>query len=178
MIDLTMLTPMGKCHYLQYRGDKVTEQEKTKIASLWKDGMPLEQIRQLFGVSRTEFNKEVKEMKKQKIFPNERIKLEDRVVQEYLLGERNPYNIAKNLNTTIGTVRVYLCKNNLKLGKKTKHYICCEKTNEIKSAIEEGSLSSSEIAKIFGVSRQYVNELKIKSVNQKEVTNVGNDEHF
>ena len=91
----------------------------------------------------------------------------EKVAEEYNKGERNPYMIAKKLGITVWTVRDYLSRSGLKLGKKTCVYNRAVKTGLIMTDLKLGVLSMAKIAQKYGVSRQYVfslkEELKVKN---------------
>lgn len=140
----------------------MNESEKSKIISLWESGMSLAQIKRMTAVSPREFDLAVKEMKVKGEFPKTHKTCEDKIVEAYHRGERNPYKIAEDYGTTIGNVRYALRKNKLYLGKKTRVWVHCDRTNAIIEDLQDGELSQVEIARKHQVSRQYITNVKRK----------------
>lgn len=86
--------------------------------------------------------------------------IKEKVALEYERGERNPYLIAERVGATVLTVRDYLSRLGLKLGKKSKVYKVCLKTKLIRADLYVGAKTVREICDEYGVSRQYVHKLK------------------
>lgn len=84
----------------------------------------------------------------------------EKVVAEFNKGERDPYTIAKTLGIKVWTVRDYLSRSGLKLGKKHKVFKVCLKTQMIRADLYVGAKTVREICDEYGVSRQYVHKLK------------------
>lgn len=140
----------------------MTDSEKAKIISLWQSGMTLGQIRQLTPIEPRKFDLAVREMKRNGEFPNDRKNAEQKVVEAFQRGERNPYKIAEDLGITPNSVRAFLGWHKCRKGKKTRNWVHCERTNEIVKDLQEGALSQAEIARKYGVSRQYITKMKRK----------------
>lgn len=140
----------------------MTESEKSSIVSLWESGMTLGQIRQMVAVGRREFADTIREMKRNGEFPNIRKTSGDKIVEAYHRGERNPYEIAEQYGVQPDYVYWVLKTNKLRLGRKTRNFVHTERTNEIVEDLQEGKLSQAEIARKYGVSRQYITKMKRK----------------
>lgn len=140
----------------------MTDSEKQKIIALWSNGMPMARIRQMVAVPAREFHAIVKEMRANGEFPTEYKTTEQKVVEAFHRGERNPYKIAEEVGVTEQTVRQYLYQNGLRRGKKTRNWFHSERTNAIAEDLKEGALSQVEIARKHQVTKQYVNKIKGK----------------
>jgi hypothetical protein len=85
------------------------------------------------------------------------------VCEAYLNGEHDVKKLAKTFHYSVGTIRTYLLLGGVKR-ERPKHYICTkeksEKTLNIIAELRKGEKTQYEIAKEYGVTRQYVNELK------------------
>lgn len=140
----------------------MTEIEKSRIVSLWESGMTLGQIRQMVAVGRVEFADTVREMKRNGEFPTTRKTAEEKVVAAFQRGDRNPYAIAEEYGLSVHSVRSFLGWNKCHKGKKTRNWVHCDRTDAIVEDLQEGALSQSEIARKYGVSRQYITKMKRK----------------
>lgn len=140
----------------------MTESEKSRIVSLWESGMTLGQIRQMVAVGRREFADTIREMKRNGEFPTTRKTAEEKVVEAFKRGERNPYAIAEEYGLSVHSVRSFLCWNKCHKGKKTRNWVHCDRTDAIVEDLQEGVLSQAEIARKYGVSRQYITKMKRK----------------
>lgn len=140
----------------------MNEIDKARIISLWEGGMTLGQIRQMTPVPARVFDAVVREMKKNGEFPMERKNAEAKVIDAYHRGERNPYEIAEELGITPNSVRTFFGWNKLRKGKKTRHWVHCERTNDIIKDLQEGELSQVEIARKHQVTKQYITKIKRK----------------
>ena len=140
----------------------MTESEKYRIVSLWESGMTLGQIRQLMAMTSAEFKRAIAEMKRNGEFPKTRKTAEEKVVEAFQRGERNPYAIAEEYGLSVHSVRSFLGWNKCHKGKKTRNWVHCERTDAIVEDLKEGALSQAEIARKYGVSRQYITKMKRK----------------
>ena len=140
----------------------MTEQDKKKIVALWQSGMTLGQIKNLFPVKILEYKATIREMKANGEFPKERKNAEQKVVEAFQRGERNPYKIAEEYGLSVHSVRSFLGWNKCHKGKKTRNWVHCERTDAIVEDLQEGKLSQAEIARKYGVSRQYITKMKRK----------------
>lgn len=140
----------------------MTDTEKAKIISLWESGMTLAQIRQMTAVAPREFDLAVREMKRNGEFPKIRKTCEDKIVEAYHRGERNPYRIAEQYGVQTSYVYSVLNNHGLPLGKKTRNFVHAERTNAIVEDLQDDELSQIEIARKHGVSRQYITKIKHK----------------
>lgn len=140
----------------------MTDSEKNKVLTLWQSGMTLGQIRQLMAMTSAEFKRAIAEMKRNGEFPKTRKTAEQKVVEAFQRGERNPYAIAEEYGLSVHSVRSFLGWNKCHKGKKTRNWVHCDRTNEIVEDLQEGVLSQAEIARKYGVSRQYITKMKRK----------------
>ena len=140
----------------------MTESERKQILTLWESGMPLTQVRQMVAMTPSEFQGAIDEMRKNGDFGANRKNSERKVCEAFDRGERNAKAIAKRYGLTEDTVRRYLNWNGRKFGTKTRNFTHCDKTHEIVSDLQDGVLTQYKIAQKHGVSRQYVNKIKVK----------------
>ena len=140
----------------------MTEREKAKIISMRENGMTFAQIRQMTAVTVREFQLLLKEMKARGELPTTHKTLEDKIMEAYNRGERNPYKIADEYGATPNYVRYVFSINQLRVGKKTQNWVHCERTNAIVEDLQGGELTNAQIARKFGVSRQYITNIKRK----------------
>lgn len=140
----------------------MTEQDKKKIVALWQSGMSIVQIKDLFPVKFQEYKATIKEMKANGEFPTERKTAEQKVVEAFQRGERNPYKIAEEYGLSVHSVRSFLGWNKCHKGKKTQNWVHCDRTDAIVEDLQDGALSQAEIARKYGVSRQYITKMKRK----------------
>ena len=140
----------------------MTESERNQIINLFNSGMPLTQIGRMIAVPAKEFEREVKEMKLNGELAVKRKSSEEKVVEAFLEGEHNPYVIAERFGIAVNSVKTYIGWHKLHKGKKTRHWVHCDRTNAIISDLNFGEISQAEIAKKHGVSRQYITKIKNK----------------
>lgn len=146
----------------------MSEIDKARIASLWREGMTLAQIRQITAVNPREFDLAVREMKRKGELGAKRKTCADKIIDAYHRGERNPYVIAEQYGVKTRYVYDVLLRNKLHLGKKTRNFVHTERTNAIVEDLNDGELSQVEIARKHGVSRQYITKIKRKLVKWSE----------
>lgn len=98
---------------------------------------------------------------------------EAKVLEAYNEGLTNPYEIAFVAGCSVLTVGEYLRKNNIYRGHPKKNYTKRKKQERNKKAksiiseLLECKKSGSQIAREYGVSKQYVSELKIKELGAR-----------
>ena len=93
----------------------------------------------------------------------------DKVIAEYNRGERNPFAIAEKFGIKVKSVRDYIYRAGLNLGGRKKVYNRAAKTQFIMTDLKLGVLSMAKIAKKYGVSRQYVFQLKEELKKNNEI---------
>lgn len=145
----------------------MTEREKAKILELWHGGMPLARIRQIVYLPTREFRTAIKELKQSgAMMKIKRVSREDKIIASYERGERNPYKIAEDCGVSLRTVQYYLSANKLPLGKNGRkcgmNFKHCEKTERIFADFERGELKQIEIARKYGVSKEYISKMRKK----------------
>lgn len=143
---------------------KMTEREKQDLKTMWERGVPISQISRLFPYKEYLVRGEIKSLEKSGFLPprNASRMCDEGVVTRYLEGE--DINVIANEHGFTVRKVYYILKRNGVSRKKTKNFVkgkCSEKTEAIKEAIK-CKKSLSEIARDFGVSRQYVHQIKEK----------------
>lgn len=143
----------------------MTEKDRQKIVALWVGGTPIEQIYRLLPYRRMEAKKMVDELRADgTLQPRKRAETVIKAVAVAWKNEtKDPYELAKMFGISIHTIKAYLKRSGVREGKRPPHNFKKRDFNEKAIAImcdlREGK-SSGEIAKNYGVSRQYVHQLK------------------
>ena len=151
----------------------MTDFEIASIKRQWDAGVPIKQIVRTMPYPQKTALQHIWEMQRDGVLPKrERKRGCDLVVATYQSGMHNPYEIAETYGYKYSTVETWL--KNAKLGrvrcdngKNWKRTECSEKTEEIIKCLESG-MGMSEIAKEFGVSRQWVYIIKKRSEDYDE----------
>ncbi len=140
----------------------MTESDKSLIIRLWNGGVPIAEICKMLPYKALHIKQMVGELRKDgTLSPRVRGNKRQLVVDAYNGGMTNPYEIAETYGLTYGTVRHYLFKGGVKRPYPKRQYRpkpTTDKTMEILAALE--TKSQIEVARQFGVSRQYVSALK------------------
>lgn len=140
----------------------MTESDKALIIRLWNGGVPIAEICKMLPYKAMNIKQMVGELRKDGTLPpRERGNKRQLVVDAYNGGMTNPYEIAETYGLTYGTVKGYLSQAGLKRPYPKHHYRPKpngEKTAQILASLE--TKSQSEVARQFGVSRQWVSALK------------------
>lgn len=140
----------------------MTESDKSLIIRLWNGGVPVTQIPKMLPYKLCEGKAMVAELRANgTLAPRTRESKQELVASAYRNGMKNPYEIAETYGLTYTTVRHYLLRSGIKRPYPKKQYRpkgSQERTKQILAALSEKS--QSEVARQFGVSRQYVSALK------------------
>ena len=94
---------------------------------------------------------------------------EAKVLTLYSQGLRDRYEIAEKAGCTLKTLVVYLARNGISLKTIKQNFKKRgrnAKAKKIMSELMEFKKSGSQIAREYGVSKQYVSELKIKELKR------------
>lgn len=145
----------------------MTESDKTLIIRLWNGGVPVKKIPYMLPYRHGEGAAMVAALRADgTLSERTRENKEQLVAAAYESGMTDLEELAENYGLTPKTVRVYLHRCGIKRGvpKKYKGHKPCAKTVEILREMESGK-TQSEIARQFGVSRQYVAILKKRLEN-------------
>jgi intein-encoded DNA endonuclease-like protein len=158
------------------------EEIENKIKSLWDNGESIEKIAKQLGIKRWHAVKKIKELRESGkinfIERNKNKKISSKILNLWNNGVTNPYEIAKIVNTSKNVVYKSLTENNIKIERPKKNYRVrgktkienlSYKTKMILKEIENGK-SKIEIAKKYGVSRQWVYSIEkvhIKGIKRK-----------
>lgn len=138
----------------------MTEKEKRQIIDLWESGVTLEQIYQMLPYKRYHSLLMVQELRADGTLKDRNLMQTSiqKVVDVWRTQTKDIREISDILGFTEKTVNKYLEYSGVR---NRKHSIkkCSAKTREIQNDLREGK-SMVEIARDFGVSRQYVHILK------------------
>ena len=142
----------------------MTEREKQDLKTMWEQGVPISQIVRLFPYKEYLVRGEIKSLKKSGFLParDAFVAVSEGVTSQYIDG-MDARQIANDHGCSVRKIYYILEKNGVNR-KKTQNFVkgkCAEKTEAIKEAIK-CKKSLSEIARDFGVSRQYVHQIKQK----------------
>ncbi len=140
----------------------MTENDKSLIIRLWNGGVPIAEICKMLPYKAFHIKQMVGELRTDGTLPpRERGNKRQLVVDAYNGGMTNPYEIAETYGLTCGTVKLYLWEGGVQRPYPKKHYRpkpITDKSMEILDALE--TQTQSEVARKFGVSRQWVSALK------------------
>lgn len=143
----------------------MTEADKKLVINLWNAGTKIYQIVRMLPYNEKTAMSIIKELRENGTLTPRASKEENvkAVCEAYLNGEHNIEKLSKMFKITVASVRTYLLMGGVKR-ERPKHYICTkeksEKTLAIIEELNKGEKSQVEIAKEYGVTRQYVNGLK------------------
>ncbi len=149
----------------------MTEFEISSIKKQWEAGVPIQQIVQTMPYKRRTAENYIWKLRVDGVLP-ERNKRNGKelVSKAYNSGIKNPYEIAEMYGYAPKSVQTWLSELNLHRErpkhnwKKVQH---CEKTNEIMACLERGE-RVCELSRRFGVSKQWVSQLKKKMESENE----------
>lgn len=148
----------------------MNESDKQHIIALWESRVPLEQIYQMLPYTRYEAIKMVKELRDDGTL-QPRKKTDEAIkalANAWESESKSPYELAEMFGYSPDTVKRYLSISGVRRGKRpTRNFKHCDKTNEIAKDLKDGK-PMIYIAKKFGVSRQYVYQLKQKLEKQND----------
>lgn len=146
----------------------ITETDFKRISEFLEGGVPKSQIRKLMAMKVKDFAIAVSEMEHRGILPRRKTG-KDRFDEAIENGETNPHKIAEISGLKLSTVRYYLTTGGVKLGRPRRNYVHCERSEAISDDLREGVLSTTEIAKNHGVTRQAVHKIKRKMIEDGEL---------
>lgn len=147
----------------------MTQQDRELIIRLWNNRMSINKIVRMLPYSSTVASQYVKEVK-----ASGALKAENRaptqckiVVTAYKNGMTNPHEIAEHFGYNFDTVQTFLTRAKLNRVRPSKNYkqrTGVDRTRQIITAINDGK-SNAEIARQFGVTRQWVFYIRKKYVD-------------
>ena len=154
----------------------MTESDKRQIISLWESGVPLEQIYQTLPYRRYHCLKMVQELRADGTLKPR--KKTERAIELVALAwqteTKDIAELAEMFGYSPATIDKYLQYSGAREGKRQPNsYKISQKTHEIVAEIKNGT-SLSQVARDFGVSRQYVHQIKTRL----EKENGRNNEHI
>lgn len=142
----------------------MTEQDKRQIIALWEGGVALEQIYQMLPYKRYHALKMVRELRADgTLKPRKKTERAIELVALAWQTETKDYNeLAEMFGYTPSTISQYLQYSGVRERKRQPDsYKISQKTQDIVAEFENGT-PMAEIARKFGVSRQYVHRIKKK----------------
>lgn len=143
----------------------MTDNDIRLIKNLWESGYTVEQIVRMLPYTGAEARAMIKELRRNgtiKMYGKTDAAIE-KLVNAYRNGMTDPRDLAETFGYTLKTVLQYLKLGKCKHGHPKTQYNpkpLGEKALEIMRVIKQGKLSMAEIARKYGVSRQYVYQLK------------------
>lgn len=152
----------------------MTESEIKLVERLWASGKGIGEIARLLPYKEYIARQEIRELKRNGVLKGRsgksRANTQARVLQAYNDGITNPYEIAELCGCCYGYVNTILSNAKLGRGKPKRNYKqrkVCENTQAIITALRSGK-RVREICAEFGVSTQYVYEVKNKFVKEQQ----------
>lgn len=168
--------------------EQMTQSEIKQIVEMWESGNSISTIVRCFPYKPQTVKREITELRQNGVLKGRsgktQEKTQERILQVYNSGITSPYEIAKKLEmhapSVISTIGLLVRlgkiekrtrpKHNFKKRKPTDFDKLCDKTREIFCELEKG-LSGGAIARKYGVSRQWVSQIKKKQEKKKEQQN-------
>ena len=155
----------------------MTEQEIRSIKNQWEVGVSISKIVKTMPYQRATAFRKIWELQEKGVLPpRERKRGRELVIDAYKSGMKNPYEIAETYGYAINSVRNWLSNAGLnrdrpkKNWKKTdcnqNHY--SDRTKEILEHLR-GGMGVNRVARVFGVSKQWVSAIKKRSENNGEL---------
>lgn len=151
----------------------MTESEIKLVERLWASGKGVGEIARLLPYKEYIAKREIAELKKKGVLKGRSGKsqanTQARVLQAYNDGITSPYEIAELCGVSVGYIRKVLSQAKVKVGRPKHNYKqskLCENTQAIITALKSGK-RVREICDEFGVSKQYVHEVKNKFVKEQ-----------
>lgn len=137
----------------------MTENDKAYIIKLWNAKVPIYRIIRMLPYKANTVREMVRELKKDgTLQPRDRTSTEA-IVNAYKSGMTNPHEIAETYGVSINTVYSYLSRSRVKMTRPHHNRKKDPQSLAIIAEIKTGK-SNAEIARQFGVTRQWVYELK------------------
>lgn len=143
------------------------DEMKKRIATLVASGATLLQVRRMMAVTDGEFNKAIREMRRDRMLPRRKTVLQ-RIAEDFDNGERNPYVLCERYGITMATLNSYKHRLGVTFGKRpSQNYKHSPRTIAIIEDFRAGDMSVAEVAKKHGVSWTYAKKVKSTFVDGK-----------
>ena len=153
----------------------MTESEIKLVERLWASGKGVGEIARLLPYKEYIAKREISELKKKGVLKGKSGKsqaiTQARVLQAYNDGITSPYEIAESCGVCVGYVYNVLSQAKVKIQRPKRNYKqrkLCENTQAIITALRNGK-RVRKICTEFGVSTQYVYEVKNKFVKEQRL---------
>lgn len=153
----------------------MTESEIKLVERLWASGKGVGEIARLLPYKEYIAKREIAELKKKGVLKGKSGKsqaiTQARVLQAYNDGITSPYEIAESCGVCVGYVYNVLSQAKVKIQRPKRNYKqrkLCENTQAIITALRNGK-RVRKICTEFGVSTQYVYEVKNKFVKEQRL---------
>lgn len=152
----------------------MTESEIKLVERLWSSGKGVGEIARLLPYKEYIAKREIAELKRNGVLKGRSGKsqanTQERVLQAYNDGITSPYEIAELCGVGVGYVYNVLSRAKVKIQRPKRNYKqrkLCENTQAIITALQSGK-TAREICTEFGVSTQYVYQVKNKFVKEQQ----------
>ena len=153
----------------------MTESEIKLVERLWANGKGVGEIARLLPYKEYIVKREIQELKRNGVLKGKSGKsqaiIQERILQAINDGITNPYEIAELCGVGVGHIRNVLSRAKVKIQRPKRNYKqrkVCENTKAIINALQSGK-KVREICIEFGVSTQYVYEVKNKFVKKQRL---------
>ena len=153
----------------------MTESEIKLVERLWANGKGVGEIARLLPYKEYIAKREIRELKRNGVLKGKSGKsqanTQARVLQAYNDGITNPYEIAELCGVGVGYIRNVLSQATVKIQRPKRNYKqrkLCENTQAIIDRLKSGK-KVREICDDFGVSTQYVYQVKNKFVKEQRL---------
>lgn len=153
----------------------MTEQDKNLIVRLWESGEPSSAIVRLLPYDTQTAKSMITELRQNGVLKGRsgksRVNTQERVLQAINDGITSPYEIAELCGVCVGYVYNVLSRAKVKIQRPKRNYKqrkLCENTQAIITALKGGK-KVREICADFGVSTQYVYEVKNKFIKEQRL---------
>lgn len=152
----------------------MTESEIKLVERLWASGKGVGEIARLLPYKEYIAKQEIAELKRNGVLKGRsgksRVNTQERILQAINDGITSPYEIAELCGVCVGHIRNVLSRAKVKIQRPKRNYKqrkLCENTQAIITALKSGKMVR-EICAEFGVSTQYVYEVKNKFVKEQQ----------
>ena len=152
----------------------MTENEIKLVERLWANGKGVGEIARLLPYKEYIAKREIAELKRNGVLKGRSGKsqaiTQEKVLQAFNDGITSPYEIAELCGVCVGHIRNVLSRAKVKIQRPKRNYKqrkVCENTQAIIDRLKSGK-RVREICTEFGVSTQYVYEVKNKFVKEQQ----------
>ena len=152
----------------------MTESEIKLVERLWESGKGVGEIARLLPYKEYIAIREIRELKRNGVLKGRsgksRVNTQERVLQAINGGITSPYEIAELCGVCVGHIRNVLSRAKVKIERPKHNYKqrkLCKNTQAIITALRSGK-RIREICTEFGVSTQYVYQVKNKFVKEQQ----------